>query len=184
MKLVIVSDLHGQPKTLQYLDKILKREKPDGLIITGDITNRDDTSFLVELFVLFVKYELSAYLIWGNSDEAKAQIMIDSSAYSVNLKSRKAGDFNIYGISETDQPVIPDPAQVSGSILLTHRPPRSGVLNARLSNAPKYHINGHIHSRAYIKKYPSTIHIQVPTLQSGRYAIFYPKKESVKFLSI
>ena len=45
MKLALVSDLHGQSYTLDYLEKIIKKERPDGIVISGDITAGKDLSF-------------------------------------------------------------------------------------------------------------------------------------------
>ena len=184
MKLVIVSDLHGQLKTIKYLEEIITKEFPYGVIIPGDITSRDDTNFLDLLFDVFKKHQTKAFMICGNSDGPDCRMMIEKSGYSINLESVVVGNYHLYGISDSDEPVVPDSSQISGSILVTHKPPLAGVLNQRYSNAPRFHINGHIHSRAFIKRYPSTIHIQVPTLQDRRYAIFDPDKEDVQFLLV
>jgi Icc-related predicted phosphoesterase len=184
MRLVIVSDLHGQLKTLKYLNDIIEKEKPGGIIIPGDITHRDDVTFLEKLFEIIRKRKVEAFVISGNSDGANAQKTIDESSYSINLQSKKIDNYNIYGISETEDFAIPDSSKISGSILVTHRPPLKSLLNQKFSNAPKFHINGHIHSGAYVKHYPSTVHIQVPTLQTGRYATFDTHSYKVEFLSI
>ena len=76
------------------------------------------------------------------------------------------------------------PASIAGSILVTHRPPQASILNQKLSNAPKFHICGHIHSRRVARQFPSTMLIQVPTLQDGLYAVFYPENADVRFLSL
>lgn len=184
MKLVIISDLHGQPKTLKYLDDIIEKEKPGGIIIPGDITHRDDVMFLDQLFRVIKRHKVEAFIIWGNSDEINAQKTITASGYSIHLQLKKADNYNIYGISETDEPVIPESSKISGSILVTHKPPLARMLNSKFSNAPKFHINGHIHSAAYVKRYPSIIHIQVPSLQAGRYTTFDTRSNEVEFLSI
>jgi hypothetical protein len=50
-----------------------------------------------------------------------------------------------------------------------------------LPNAPKFHISGHLHKAAFVKKYPSTTHIQVPTLQDAKYAILDTDAGKVEF---
>jgi Icc-related predicted phosphoesterase len=184
MKILIASDLHGRAKTLEYLEAIIKKNRPEALIVPGDVTDRDDVGFLDRLFGLVSKHKLESFIVWGNSDGGEAQRAIDLSVNSSHLRLRKLGKFMVYGISEVDEAIVPDSKAIAGSILITHRPPSLSSLNRKLDNAPLFHINGHIHSRGYLKKYISTTHLQVPSLQLGKYVIFDPERVTAQFLSI
>lgn len=182
-KLVLVSDLHGQPKTLNYLQKIIDKHHPDGVVISGDITTGNDISFFEELESLMDKKHIKGYVIWGNSDLPYANSYIAKSKYCIHLKSKKIGSYNIFGISEIEEP-ISTPKEVKGSILVTHKPPAKVLLKNKYKNAPEFHISGHIHSLQTAKQYPATFHISVPTLQDMRFALFTPENKKVIFSKI
>jgi Icc-related predicted phosphoesterase len=120
-------------------------------------------------------------MIWGNSDGPQAQKMIQNSKYNIHLNLRIIGNNRIIGLSEIDQPVMIDPEKLRGSILVTHKPPLVKLLMKPYANAPKFHISGHLHSIKSVRKFPSVTAIQVPTLQSGEFALFNTKSEKVEF---
>lgn len=183
MKLALVSDLHGQSYTLDYLEKIIKKERPDGIVISGDITAGKDLSFFDKLEYLIRRTGTEGYLIWGNNDIPHAKDRIARSKYCIHLKRREVGEYVIFGLSETQEP-IDISNKISGAILVTHRPPNSSLLQKKYHQAPAVHISGHEHNSQRAKQYPATFHIAVPTLQSGRYAVFYPKNKRVIFSKI
>jgi len=182
-KLVLISDLHGQKFTLTYLQRIIDQEKPDGIIVSGDITTGADMSFFDLLEDIIEKNKIDCFLIWGNSDIPYANQYIDRSKYSVHLREKKFGDFKIIGVGETDDPINIS-AKIKDKILVTHRPPQKGLLLKKFKNAPLVHINGHLHTQRTARQYPSTFHIIVPTLQNGEYAIFYPEIKKARFSRI
>lgn len=182
-KLILISDLHGQRSTLTYLQRIIDQERPDGIIISGDITTGADISFFDLLEEILEKNKISAFLVWGNSDVPYANQYINRSKYCVHLREKKFGDFKIFGVGETDDP-IDISTKIKGRILITHRPPQKGLLLKKFKNAPLVHINGHLHTQRAARQYPSTFHISVPTLQNKEYVIFYPESKEVEFSRI
>jgi len=182
-KLLLISDLHGQGITLIYLQKIIDREKPESVIICGDITTGGDILFFEQLEKIIEKNRLAGFLVWGNSDVPYANQYINKSKYCVHLKEKKLGDFKIFGVGETDNPVDIS-AKIKGRILITHQPPPKLMLLKKYGNAPLFHISGHLHTQKTARQYPTTFHISVPTLQKGEYAIFYPERKSVEFSRI
>lgn len=183
MRLALVSDLHGQSYTLDYLQKIIKKERPDGIVISGDITEGKDLSFFDKLEHLIRKAGIEGYLIWGNNDIPYAKDRIARSRYCIHLKRRVVGKHMIFGLSETQEP-IDISSKVSGTILVTHRPPDISLLQNKYHRSPVVHISGHEHNSQKAKQYPATFHIAVPTLQGGRYAIFSPQDKKVIFSKI
>lgn len=184
MKIALISDLHGQKKTIKFVSEIISKHAPDYLIASGDLTSGGDLEFLADLFSVFLETGKRAYVIWGNSDSLEARNAISMSPYNLNLQSKKIGDFKLYGIGDYSDPIKIDPSQIAGSILVTHRPPLIETISQKLVNAPLYHISGHIHSRHTFKKFPSTTLIQVPSLQTGEYAIFEPCLDKLRFLKL
>ena len=184
MRIALVSDLHGQSQTLGYISQIVANDSPDALILSGDVTTRDNTDFLEKLFKIFSDKNVVAFVIWGNSDGPAARKMIASSRYNANLAAQKIGDDKIYGIGESDLPQNLDSAAIKDSILVTHKPPLSSVLSQNLPNAPRFHVCGHLHTRKIFRKFKATKLIQVPSLINAAYAIFDPQRESVEFKSL
>lgn len=184
MKLLLITDLHSQKTCIEYLKEILKKEKPQGIIISGDITVSDDTHFLQKVFALIEETGAEGFVIWGNADMPQVQKQILSSPYNVHLKQRHLDDLTLFGISYMEDYPAFDPSNIKDSILITHQPPLKQNLERPVNNAPQYHISGHLHKAAFVKKYSSTTHIQVPTLMDKRYATFDPTSSTVDFKSI
>ena len=166
MKILLISDLHSQRKTLVALEKILQDHKFDGVIASGDIAQGDDVEFLKNLFSILKKNHLAGFLIWGNSEGELAREFIQKSPYNIHLQKKKLGKLNIVGIAGVNEIPAFDPKILKEAILVTHQPPLRDNLNLKHPNSPKYHLSGHLHFAAYAKNYPATTHIQVPTLQT------------------
>jgi Icc-related predicted phosphoesterase len=184
MKILLVSDLHGQSKALQYLEKILGIYSVDGIIISGDITIYSQEKFFDDLSKIIDDKNVPAFMIWGNSDTDEIRARIAASPYNIQLLAKNLGGYKIVGFGETDEPIGIDSNLINGNILVTHRPPLKAMINQPRANAPRFHISGHIHSAARQIEYPSTTHIQVPSLMLGRFAIFNPDKATTKFYQI
>jgi Icc-related predicted phosphoesterase len=181
MKLALISDLHGNRKTLGYLESICQDYNVDGVIISGDISSRGETEFLGDLFSILIRRKVSGYMICGNADEGAARKMIDESEFSINQSCTQP--LMICGICDHEEAPSAN-LSLAGNIFVSHRPPLQSFLKEKLANAPKFHICGHLHTREIAKQYPSTMLIQVPTLQNRRFAIFDPENKSVRFNSI
>jgi Icc-related predicted phosphoesterase len=171
MKLVLISDLHSGRKTLGDLDKIIRNERPDGILCAGDISNREDSGFF-DLFEKKLKsYGLPAFIIWGNNESDDTRKKILNSEFSVHLKKRSFGKDFIYGISDTEDLGDFSPDDIRGSILVTHRPPLRSTLAKQLRNGPRFHLCGHLHVTQGIYKYPATTLIQIPSLLIKKYGV-------------
>lgn len=181
MQYLLISDLHGQKKCLEHLQKIITKHNVKSLICCGDITTYGETEYLVDLFNIIQTNHINAFLIWGNNDDIKIQNKILQSPYNIHLKARESFGWRIYGISYTEGVPEIDSNMVKGSILVTHRPPLKQTMTKEYVNAPAFHLSGHIHHHSGLIRYPSTIHIKVPSLMLGRYAMFDPDKEVAQF---
>jgi Icc-related predicted phosphoesterase len=184
MKVLLVSDLHSQSKCLRYLEKVLKKEHADAIIVSGDITNFGDSQFCDELLSKITKSGLPAYIVWGNADYALAQKKVIASPYNCHLIRRPLGKESVFGIGYGDEPQAINPGDVEGTILVTHQPPVRANLKGNLKNVPKYHISGHLHDAKWVKRVGQTILIQVPTLQNGEYGLFDLASGSAEFKNV
>jgi len=182
MKIVIVSDLHAQLRTIEYLREIIDLEKPEALIVSGDITSSGEVNFAEQLFELFKNLE-AVFLVCGNADLGEAKDFLETSEYSIDKKCKIYKKIKICGLSYPEEtPLVGE--DLGGSIFVTHRPPVKALLGAKYPNSPKYHISGHLHTVGFAKKHKATTQIQVPTLQDGKYALFVPEKDLIQFRSI
>jgi len=184
MKTLLVSDLHSQKSCLVLLRKIIEKHHPESLICAGDITQYDEIAYLEEFFSIIKENAIQGYLIWGSNDRESVQKKIVDSPYSIHLKQRMLGKYKIFGISEIEDIPIIEPENISGSILVTHRPPHLDSLKTVRPNAPKYHISGHVHHKGVKTVYPATILIQIPSLTLGRYGLFDPDSADVKYYTL
>jgi len=181
MKLGLISDLHSYPGTLQLIQDIRATHQIEGLVCLGDIANYGDDKFLSVFLGFIDRLKIPCFLIWGNNESKADQAQILKSPHNSHLKLRTIDHVKIFGIGGFDEVESFDPKILTGVILITHYPPNPATLNRPLPNAPKYHISGHLHHRAYLKKYPAITHIQVPSLALGRYGIFEVEEGTVKF---
>lgn len=85
MKILFISDIHGITKNLELLDKVIKKEKIDKLVVLGDLyypgfnkttTNLDN--FKVRDFL--TKYKNSLTVMKGNCD---SQVDIEKSPFPI-----------------------------------------------------------------------------------------------------
>lgn len=172
MKLALISDLHSRESCLKYLDAIVKNDKTSAVVCCGDITVADDLPYLERLFDILEQNDQDGFFVWGNSDEQDVQKTLQNSQFNVHLKKRKFDKFNFFGLSYMEDYPFFDTTEIRGSILITHQPPLQANLDQARSNAPLFHISGHLHKKAFVKSYSTTTHIQVPTLMDGAYGIF------------
>ncbi len=188
MKILLFSDLHSQNECIEKLEKIIRIESPQYAICCGDICQSDDLEYFDRIMSTLDKLD-DAFVISGNNDGPAVRKALAKSKFSSHLKPRKILDQTIFGVSdgEIEKPIESD--NISGAILLTHRPPSKDQLRLLLKNGPKYHLSGHLHSRFGMFKYPSTTHIQIPSLMNARfglsmYGIFDPVRGKVEFKKI
>lgn len=181
MKAVLISDLHSQSQTLVYLKKAIAAEKTDAIICCGDITNFGDSDFCDTFLKALKESGLPSFVIWGNADYPETQKKILASPFNSHLTLKTFANNKIFGIGYVEDLPSINGEDIKGAILITHPPPAKKNLEEALPNAPKYHISGHLHDAKWVKKYPATTHIQVPTLQNGEYGVFDLETGSVDF---
>lgn len=184
MKLALISDLHSRRECPDYLSAIIEKEKPDAVVCSGDITTRNDTEYIKKIFEIINRASLTGFFVWGNSDENDVIEEIVKSTFNIHLNKKSYGGYDFFGLSYLDDYPAFDTSEIKGSIFVTHRPPIKANLEIESPNAPLIHISGHLHKPAFVKKYPSTTHIQVPTLMDGRFGILETDEMTVRFKNL
>ncbi|OQA53224.1 MAG: Calcineurin-like phosphoesterase superfamily domain protein [candidate division WS2 bacterium ADurb.Bin280] len=181
MKLALISDLHSQKACLRSVEKISNQQKIGGIICSGDNTVGDDAEFIRQIFSILKREGKRGFFIWGNSDQENVRKEILENDFNIHLEKKEFLSLKIFGLSYMEDYVAFDSSLVKGSIFVTHQPPIQQALLKKCQNAPLMHISGHLHKKAFVKEYPATTHIQVPTLIDGRYALLDEKTKEVEF---
>ncbi len=65
-----VSDIHSNPKAMQYIEKVINNIKPDFIVMTGDIVDAIDNKHNNELFSIInnISKEYPIFISYGNHD--------------------------------------------------------------------------------------------------------------------
>ena len=186
VKILHLTDLHGNKWFYKKIIKIINTEKPDVIVITGDLINTSNGEFGEELFEQI--NDIPIYYVSGNHEhkisEEERQILFDKlKQYGIkNLDELKTDEFNeeivfigIDGISSKIKK-IPDYVkrnnEKSLQILLMHQPETIDYLLG-------YNINiafaGHAHGGQW----------RIPILKQGIFAPdqgLFPKYTSGKYV--
>ena len=190
MKILVLSDSHGERDIIPALAKISEQDKPSGAICCGDITSsKDQVSYLEEMFALFNKRGIPFFTVWGNCDGPKTRRKIAESAHNIHLTQKRLGDYSVFGFVDVEEAPLLNSEAIREAIVVTHRPPLKEALSRKSRNAPAFHISGHLHGAAWLKKYPATCHLQVPAASKtrgglGEYCLFDPGIRKARFLKL
>ncbi|MHA1310016.1 MAG: metallophosphoesterase family protein [Candidatus Helarchaeota archaeon] len=180
-KIYAISDLHSSMGKVQFASKVIKQEKPDIVVICGDISHSSRADRLKHVISLLDFAPI--YFVLGNMDGQNINVRI-SNAFNLHLKCKNLFGYYFCGFggpSDILNEVLPRAPQiVSGLdpnkiILITHVPPRNHCdrvysgKNVGNTNLRKFIVNlqprmllcGHIHEDRGISKLGNTTIINV-----------------------
>ena len=196
MKILALTDLHGQRSILVKLDKHLDKNDYNSVIMLGDLCNRHDVNALQyarDFIDIIKKHRLSLFAIHGNQEPDVVRLLYQQENISVHfnpkpiLTSDVRKTVEVVGVGYGD--IFPtDPDFAKGKILLTHEPPRAKTILQmkelkNIPNAPLIHFSGHLHSMAIIHKLANASLGQVLIVMSNRAAVLQLPQFKVKFIS-
>jgi len=182
-RILLLADLHQQNYVLKNLDNFLFKNKFSGIILAGDLTNRNYSSldYAKKFEAVIKKNKLTLFYIPGNNDHEDVIDYFEHNNYSVHLKGKHFGGFKIIGIGGVDDVYMPLGFSSSNSILVTHMPPI--LSNKNFKDAPPIHIFGHTHFWEYSRKQGSTSLIQLKAAIYNRAAILELPILKVQFIN-
>ena len=174
MKILLISDLHGQDDALKYLDKFLSKEKVELVLAAGDITDKNEGAvrYLHSLLDIVVnEHEVEFLGLHGNNDHPDVLELLDQMGRSLHMRTIDVGDLKVSGIggwADLSEQVLEDPSfTTEGTLFVTHVPPKK-LEGAKYYNLPLAHISGHIHvSKPYKRMMGGVPHIQLGALKDG-----------------
>ena len=183
LKILLLSDLHQQVYVLKNLRGYLKKHKFGGVIIAGDLTNRNKESLdYAKKFVKIIEENpMEVFFIPGNNESEDVVNYFEKKKYSVNLRSKSFKGFKIAGIGGFGEEYYPGNFNIKDTILITHFPPI--LSNKNLKNAPLVHIFGHSHFSEYKKKRNKTLLVQLKAAIYNRAGILELPSLKVSFIN-
>lgn len=191
LKILVITDLHGQRSILVKLDKYLEKHKYDGVFMCGDLCNSSDLRNLeyAKDFIDLIKkkHHLLLFVVHGNQESKAVKLLFQKEDISVHFKEKKIIGYSVIGVGYGET-YPTDPKFAEGKILLTHEPPRVATIKhmksiINIPNAPLVHFSGHLHYKKNVHKLGNTLLVQVPTAMQGMGVEFSLPEKKVKFIS-
>lgn len=203
MRALCISDTHEKNGFLIALENLLRKEKFDFVIMTGDIVNNGRNMGYFNQFIEIIENsKLPMFWVPGNNDIGAVYQAMSKSDYSVENKKVEFLGEKIIGMGGVPDlwghniyyPKVKE-KDLKGSIFLSHIPPKKFVnfrkfdhfeqeKGVNLKNAPKIQISGHQHNYwgvAYIGK---TKILMLPAGLNMMVAILDTKTLKVEFLHL
>lgn len=195
LKILILTDLHGQRTILTRLDKHFANNKFDAVFMCGDLCNAHDPNNLKYandfIDLVTIKNKTPLFVVHGNQETDTVKLLYQQKNVTVHFHSKplsthKVG-YEVIGVGYGD--IFPsDPEFAKDKILLSHEPPSSATIKkmqtkTNLNNAPLLHFCGHLHSIAKITKIGKTQLVQIPTAQNFRGVVCELPKSTIRFIT-
>lgn len=200
MKLLQITDIHGNENAIYKIKEILTKEKIDLVVVCGDITNFGPKNF-AEKFLNSIPIKTIA--IPGNCDTYEVVEYLSKSEKGIHGKKVKIGNEIFVGFGGSNSTPFNTPFELQeefifseldkimqeNCILVLHSPPRGHndfARNLHLGSEsiakicdkyfPKLVLSGHIHEAIGVEKGKS-IFVNPGAFSKGNYAIIEIEKE-------
>lgn len=209
MRIVAVTDIHGKLEKVKRLARILGEEKPDLILIAGDITNFSGAEVARRVLELLMALGVPILAVHGNCDGRDVPELLEELGISVHNKRKEVKSTGFVGIggsnitpfntiwelTEDEIMEILRRDYRPGDIILSHAPPKdtkadrvhSGLHVGSMAlrefiekNQPPLVVTGHIHEARSVDKLGETVIVNPGPLFRGYYAfIDFDEKEKV-----
>ena len=181
MKILAMGDLHSSENALHLLKERIQRDRPDVLVLAGDITNFGPEDYVRA--VLDAANGVQTLAVHGNCDPAPVREVLTSAGVSIHQEFRPVEKYTFVGLGGSPPPMMEIP-QITDLIIVSHVPPKGyndlsprGHMgsNRLLSMVKKLHpimvISGHIHESPGAAKDMGTVFVNPGAAMDGHYAV-------------
>jgi hypothetical protein len=198
MRVLALSDLHGEEAVLDGLRSLLQKERFDLILIVGDITQRGPLSYAEDLLDVFGGENILA--IHGNMDTQHVVDLLDKRGILLHLKKVELGGWDFVGFGGSNPTPFGTPIEYSEeqiydelnrfrmnskTILVTHAPPYGSGVDKTTKGVsagsksiskiieekrPFMDICGHIHEAEGEARMGATRVVKVPAANAGKAA--------------
>lgn len=157
MKIVALTDIHGK---YDIAAAIIRSEKPDVVVIGGDLTTVGTMKEASDALELFRRECATLLVIAGNMDLPEHDDMFFQMGCSINGRGKIIGDVGFFGVSAAPHSKLKTPYEISEERILAlaragHADVRSARLKIFVPHAPPYgtrvdiiHLGIHVGSTA------------------------------------
>ena len=209
MKFLVITDLHQKASNIEWINSIIEKENPEGVLFLGDVTDMGTADDAVEI-VSSIKCK--TYVLPGNCDPRDLPDKIKAVATDMHGKTVKVGDYDQVGLGGSNITIFGTPFELTeeeidsklrpiskeGMILMTHAP-AYGTLdhipNGTSVGSPairkiveEFHpivaLSGHIHEDVGAKYIDGTLFVNPGPAKEGCAAIVIieDKRAYVRFI--
>lgn len=141
MRILNISDTHGKPSVIEASSEVARKNQPDIITLSGDITHRGAVYQIKEMVTrLHVLSNIPVYFVSGNMDPASIQDSVfEEGTFYVKDRALEVGRFKIIGLSgspptlfntvyerseeELREALERNKQDAENAILLSHAPP-------------------------------------------------------------
>lgn len=192
MRIVAISDIHGDPRARRFIDGLICASSPDLFVICGDITTFGPASF-AESILSHLKVKCAA--VPGNCDPAEVLEVIEKRCISLHGRRVEIDGIQFVGIGgapvcshstplELDEEEIDSflsRSMVENCVIVSHAPPsgtndltKSGKSLGSSSLAkyveqfmPRMLLSGHVHEARNVVEKDGTVFANPGPLKEG-----------------
>jgi len=196
MMFLVISDVHGRERVIEWVNRIASDFKVDGTIVLGDITRFGPPEWAGH-FLRQIRQPV--YAIPGNCDPPSVIEWIEKTAICLHKKKMKVGEYTFIGMGGSNPTLFGTPYELSeeeierslkplmerDAILITHAPPAGindlsfsgkqtgSIAIRRIVNEfrPKAVLSGHIHEAPGIVIEDGTLFLNPGAAKDARAAI-------------
>jgi len=181
MKILAMSDLHSSENALTLLKERVQRDRPDLLVLAGDITQFGPESYVRA--VLDARGDVETLAVPGNCDPSSIESVMVEAGVSIHQQFRPVEKYTFVGLGGSPPPLMEIP-DIPDLIIVSHVPPKgyndlsvrghSGserLLNMVKRLHPILVISGHIHESQGAKKDMGTLFVNPGAAMDRHYAV-------------
>jgi predicted phosphodiesterase len=187
-KLLILADIHQKNFILSDLDKFFHKNKVNGVLVLGDLTDRNEESidYAHRFYSLIKKNKLDFLYIHGNNEPQSVIDFFNKMKCTIHNLPKLYGGLRFVGIGGWGDDIkLETLNNIKGSFFVTHVPPVKRSYKGNIKNAPLIHAFGHSHKNEYFIKENNIFYL---SLKSAGYfrrgAIVSIPDLKVEFISI
>jgi len=186
MKILAMSDLHSSENALHLLKERLQRDRPDLLVLAGDITNFGPSEYART--VLDTAGSVRTLAVHGNCDPSAVRELLTSAGVNIHQEFRPIEKYTFVGLGGSPPPMMEIP-RITDLIIVSHVPPKGyndmsprGHMGSDrlLGMVKKLHpimvISGHIHESQGAMKDIGTVFVNPGAAMDGHYAVIELEK--------
>ncbi len=200
MKILTVTDIHGNSNTVSELTELLESERPEVVLIAGDITHFSGAETARKILEPLLKPGVPILAVHGNCDGRDVPELLDELGIGIHdkrveiygvgfigLGGSNITPFNtVWELTEDEIMKILERNYHPGDVVLSHVPPKdtkadrihsglhvgSKALREFIErNQPPLVVTGHIHEARSVDRVGETVIVNPGPLFRGYYAI-------------